>query len=243
MQYHLDTIPVWEAMEQHNECPLCVLSRKAEATEIERSLGGSVMEPESRIRVNEQGICRMHHHSLFLQQNRLGHALLTDSHAKEVLKKLSILTPTATKNKLFFRKSAASPTTWLAQKLESLIRGCVICEAIETHVNRYLYTFIYLWKKDSKFKALWESSKAICIPHAIQLLRSAAKQLSPEQEEAFAQSLLSLLQSALCTDEKDLEWFTLKFDYRNQDKPWGNSKDALERTVNLLRGYGQKEEK
>ena len=33
-----------------------------------------------------------------------------------------------------------------------------------------------------------------------------------------------------------MEWFTLKFDYRNQDKPWGNSKNALERTVNRLRG-------
>lgn len=38
-------------------------------------------------------------------------------------------------------------------------------------------------------------------------------------------------------DEKDLEWFTLKFDYRNQQKPWGNSRDALERTVNRLRGF------
>ena len=37
--------------------------------------------------------------------------------------------------------------------------------------------------------------------------------------------------------EKDIEWFTLKFDYRNQDKPWGDSKDAVERTVNKLRGW------
>lgn len=27
-----------------------------------------------------------------------------------------------------------------------------------------------------------------------------------------------------------------KFDYRNQSKPWGNSRNALERTVNRLRG-------
>ena len=35
--------------------------------------------------------------------------------------------------------------------------------------------------------------------------------------------------------EGELEWFTLKFDYRNADKPWGNSRNALERTVNRLR--------
>ena len=34
----------------------------------------------------------------------------------------------------------------------------------------------------------------------------------------------------------ELEWFTLKFDYRNADKPWGNSRDAVERSVNKLMG-------
>ena len=236
MQYHLDTIPVWEAMEQHSDCPLCTLLHKIEAMEIERSLGGSVMEPDARLHVNEQGICRAHHQLLFLQKNRLGHALLTDSHAKEVLKKLNALTPIATEQKFFLRKNTASPASRLAQKLESLIKGCILCEAIETHVNRYLYTFIHLWKKDAKFKELFDASNGVCIPHAIQLLHSAAKQLSPVQEKAFAESLLSLLQATLNTDEKDLEWFTFKFDYRNQDKPWGNSKDALERTVQFLRG-------
>ena len=41
---------------------------------------------------------------------------------------------------------------------------------------------------------------------------------------------------ALGRVEKDLEWFTLKFDYRNRDKPWGNSQDAVERSVNKMRG-------
>ena len=34
--------------------------------------------------------------------------------------------------------------------------------------------------------------------------------------------------------EGELEWFTAKFDYRNQDKPWGNSRDAVKRSVNKL---------
>ena len=37
--------------------------------------------------------------------------------------------------------------------------------------------------------------------------------------------------------EGDLEGFTLKFDYRNADKPWGDSKDALERAVNKMQGW------
>ena len=36
--------------------------------------------------------------------------------------------------------------------------------------------------------------------------------------------------------ERDVEWFTLKFDYRNSDKPWGNSKDAVIRAIRTLTG-------
>ena len=79
---------MWDALKQQGECPLCVLRRSIEAADVDRFLGGSVMEPDTRIRVNETGICARHHQQLFGMQNRLGHALLTDSHSKELLKKL-----------------------------------------------------------------------------------------------------------------------------------------------------------
>ena len=37
--------------------------------------------------------------------------------------------------------------------------------------------------------------------------------------------------------EGEIEWFTKKFDYRNSDKPWGNSRDAVKRSVNKLRWH------
>jgi hypothetical protein len=37
--------------------------------------------------------------------------------------------------------------------------------------------------------------------------------------------------------EQELDWFTKKFDYRNNDAPWGNSKDALPRSIQKLKGY------
>jgi hypothetical protein len=36
--------------------------------------------------------------------------------------------------------------------------------------------------------------------------------------------------------EKELQWFTQKFDYRNQEKPWGSSKDAVPRILQKLTG-------
>lgn len=237
MQYHIDTIPVWEAMEKESDCPLCALYRKCEEAEIERSLGGSVMEPDTRIRVNERGMCPKHQQQLFEMQNRLGHALLVDSHTKEVLKKLECLSrqlpSESAKHGLFGGKIDLSS---LIDGLNELCGPCVICESIGQHMQRYLHTFIHLWKTDSAFRKKWNESKGSCLPHAAELLTQAQKCLNAAQQSAFARELFSLLQENLARDEKDLEWFTLKFDYRNQSKPWGNSRNALERTINRLRG-------
>ena len=235
VKYHIDTIPVWDAMEKETPCPLCTLYEKCEADEIDRSLGGSVMEPDARIRVNQRGICERHHQHLFQMKNRLGHALLTDSHTREMLdnlEKMKKLIPTGRKS-LFGGKSSADE---LADTLEKLSQSCVICEDIETHMQRYLYTFVHLWKTDAAFSEKWTHSQGVCLPHAARLLRMAQKQLNADQMTAFSQQLLDLVTQRLSQDEKDLEWFTLKFDYRNQDKPWGNSRNALERTINRLRG-------
>lgn len=104
-------------------------------------------------------------------------------------------------------------------------------------MERYFYTFLHLWKTDAAFREKWQASRGVCLPHAADLLFRCAK--TPERlcRRDFATSLLSLVKANLVQDEKDLEWFTLKFDYRNQQKPWGNSRDALERTVNRLRGF------
>lgn len=233
MQYHLETIPVWESLEAETPCPFCMLHDKLEMNEVERSLGGSVMEPDARIRVNHTGICAHHHTKLFQMQNRLGHALMCDSHSKEILSKMDRMQIGA-KSGLFSKNP--SPCEKLAQELHSLASGCVICEDIASHMQRYLYTFIHLWKTDKAFLRKWEQSKGLCLPHAVELLQMAARQLGGEQERQFAASILECIKKNLSEDEADLEWFTLKFDYRNQSKPWGNSRNALERTVNRLRG-------
>ena len=43
MSYHIDTIPIWDAVRSGSECPLCTLARSVESGMIELYLGGSVM--------------------------------------------------------------------------------------------------------------------------------------------------------------------------------------------------------
>lgn len=239
MQYHLDTIPVWEAMELKGECPLCALERKTEREEVERTLGASVMEPDVRIRFNERGACRRHQQMLFAQQNRLGHALMMDSHVIEKLKALQKLQKQAqalaeAKNSLFSKSSSIQPVIDQLQLMET---HCVVCEAIDTHMARYRYTFLHLWKTSSDFRTAWQASNGICLPHLTALLQDARHGLSTAQQNAFAAEALEKLVTRLANDEKDLDWFTRKFDYRNQALPWGESKTATERAVNRLRGW------
>ena len=104
-------------------------------------------------------------------------------------------------------------------------------------MQRYLYTLVYLWKTDSRFKEKFTESNGLCIPHAADLIEAAAGQLGAGEHGEFTEACFALLINPLTEDEKDLHWFTQKFDYKNQNMPWGNSKNALERTVNRLRSY------
>ena len=239
MKYQIDTIPVWEALEYQGPCMLCTLQAKTEAGEIERVLGASVMEPEVRVRTNESGICNKHQQMMFATQNRLGHALLMDTHAMEVIGKLTKIQDQARRMKGSGGGPFAARSTRdsAADKLRELTSRCVVCENLSSHMQRYLYTAVYLWKSDSKFKLQFAQSKGLCIPHAADLLDAAESQLNAKDRKEFTELCLSLVTDHLAEDEKDLLWFTQKFDYRNQDKPWGNSKNAIERTINRLRGY------
>ena len=91
MAYHLDTIPVWDAVKLEGECPLCALRRRSELIDVDRYLGASVMEPDTRIQVNQKGFCPRHQVLLYAQKNRLGHALMMHTHLKETRRRLGPL--------------------------------------------------------------------------------------------------------------------------------------------------------
>ena len=89
MRYHIDTIPVWDSIKLDGECFLCALKRKTELGEVDRYLGASVMEPDTRIQVNQKGFCCNHQRMLYAMDNRLGHALMLESHVSETRERLA----------------------------------------------------------------------------------------------------------------------------------------------------------
>ena len=216
MKQHIDTIPVLDAYRSDCECPLCVLHKKHEEEFVDVFLGASVMEPDRRVEVNEKGFCRRHFKMMFDAGNRLGLALMTDTYMKRTIEKLSQSAKRAAqigeeegKKSLIARVGRKNgDIVTVADEVAAMADKCIFCE----------------------------KSKGFCLDHYAQVLKAAPEQLSGKDLQAFIDLVTRVEMENLERVEKDLEWFTRKFDYRNKDKPWGNSQDAVERSVNKMRG-------
>ena len=249
MKYHIDTIPIWDAAKLEDECLLCALERRTELGEAERYLGASVMEPDTRVRVNERGFCRKHHAMLFTMSNRLGHALMLESHMIENRRRLSESwkaldkageqLENATLGDKFNgkAKAARSAVTQAAREIQAMAGTCVMCDTIQDNMLRYLHTFFHLYQNDGEFRRKFLEGKGLCLPHIGQLLEVAAEELNGKELGQFVRALARMETENLDRIQEDISWFIKKFDYRYEKEDWKNSKDAVERTVNKTRGW------
>ncbi len=249
MRYHIDTIPIWDAAKRDGECLLCALERRTELGEADRYLGASVMEPDVRVRVNEKGFCRKHHAMLYGMSNRLGHALMLESHTIETRERLqkswaelgkaaTALSSATLGDRLSGRAKASVETVVKeARRIQEMGGGCVMCETIQENMLRYLHTFFHLYKADSEFRKKFLEGKGLCIPHLGQLLEVASEELTPKELGEFVSALSRTEKENLDRIQEDISWFIKKFDYRYEKDDWKNSRDAVERTVNKMRGW------
>lgn len=224
---HLSTIPIWDALKSNCECPLCEIQKHSEAQYVDNFLGGSVMEPAVRIEVNEKGFCSRHFAMLYEAKNRLSLALMEHTYLLECIKKIEGSAPG--KKKLFSREAEKHPH-------EGMTDTCILCDRLNDTMWRYERTMAHMWKAEPKFKEALLSSKGFCLAHFFGMLRAAQHELGGAALSEFEQQITGLELDNLRRTANDIEWFTLKFDYRNQDKPWGTSEDAVERTIDKLRG-------
>ncbi|MGI5898929.1 MAG: DUF6062 family protein [Christensenellales bacterium] len=252
MKYHIDTIPIWDAFKAAGECPLCDIYNKCESEFVERSLGGSVMEPDTRVQVNKQGFCGEHLSQLYAQQNRLGLALMMHSHIKEIIaeldkqeKELAVQMEIDSKKRGLERAARAvtksAPSVAMTHDIAAIARtridDCYICSRLKSTMDRYVKTVVAMWENEKEFQKAFRGSKGFCLKHYSQLLDAGASCLMGAKHREFTSALVGAQRENIARIEKELEWFTLKFDYRNKDKPWGGSRDAVERTLLKLRSW------
>lgn len=240
MKERIETIPVNEAFDAGDECPFCHLERMVEQRTIRYVLGAgaSYMEPDVRSATDRAGFCRTHYKKMFDYGNPLGNALMMQTYLNGLMMEFEQqeqgYTPPE-KKPLFGKKKPegrdASMVTWAARKQES----CYLCNRLEENMERYFATFFVLIK-DEEFRRKVEKSKGFCMCHFARLLEASETQLPEKQKQWFRDTAMELMKQNLNRVKEDLDHFVEMFDYRSAGSDWRNSKDAVERTMQKLRG-------
>ncbi len=240
MKEKLYTIPLNDAFHANDECPLCFCQRKVEQDLLDFVLGhaASYMEADIRDMTDRAGFCREHFQKMYDYGNTLGNAWILKTHylrtIKEMKEEFAKFKPEKSSLKDKFKKKMESENTigkWLAQREAS----CYICRQFDDTYKRYLDTFFYLWERDKDFRDKVKNSKGFCLHHFGELCNGADK-LNDKDREAFYQIMLPLMEENMNRIAEDVAWLVEKFDYRNKDADWKNSKDAIPRGMQKLKG-------
>ena len=230
VKYQLETIPVHDAWASDTPCPLCSLMDDAENRHVEYYLGNSVMNPETRVLVNDKGFCPRH----FPMMREAGHAhhlgLITHTHLQQIRRTM------AGKIKNLSRGASAKTVAAFSSAVRSQSGECLICRSMDRDLKRYCYTALKLFIDEDDFRSQFTASRGPCLIHGADMADMAAEVLKKKDMQLFLTALGLHLDTALEELEADVLHFTQKFDSQNDEKEWGNSRDAHARAVQALSG-------
>lgn len=243
MKETIYTIPVMDAFNADDECPFCHLEKNLEEHAISFILGSAYMEDDIRMETDKTGFCRHHYKMMFDYGNRLGSALILSTHFKKLQGELEeqIKNFSSQKTSLLKRMKKVDSSTlayqtsigsWAKEKE----KDCYVCSHIKSNYDRYLDTFFELWKGEPSFVDKVKQGKGFCLHHFADLVEAAELKLSDKQKEEFYGALFPLMEENLKRLQEEVTWFTAKYDYLNKDKPWGNSKDSIQRCMQKAAG-------
>ncbi len=241
MKEQLYTIPLNDAINAGDECPFCFVERNVEQDLLDFTLGSgsSYMESDIREATDKAGFCRYHFKKMFDYGNTLGNAWILKTHYirmnQEMKEQFKAFTPVKTSlmNKFMKNAQSANPIgMWVEEKEKS----CYICKRYEDTYARYLDTFFVMYKRDEAFREKVKNSKGFCLHHFGDLCEAADTRLNDREKADFYPMVFTLMEENMQRMAKDVAWLVEKFDYRNKDADWKNSKDAIQRGMQKLKG-------
>ncbi len=225
--------------------PVLLSGREAEQHAISFALGSgaSYMEDDVRAETDAMGFCRHHYKMMYDYGNRLGSGLILSTHLKklnqELAAQMDLFAPG--KSSVFKRMQKTSSTN-RAVRLRSAsglmrrrIRATSAITSRQT-ITAILIRSLISTKKDEEFARLFREGKGFCLPHFADLVETAEKKLNDKQKAEFYPTLFKIMKENYQRLQEEVTWFTDKFDYRNKDKDWGNSKDSIQRCMQKLGG-------
>lgn len=232
MKEQIYTIPVNTAFEKSQAdkncgCPFCTMYEKLEKNELDLITGASMMEPDIRIQTNELGFCKQHYDKMLTMKNRLGIALMLESHLEEVKGKVK---PKGIVSLVKGKGSVAR------DELEVLEKSCYVCGKVNFHISKMFECAVYMWQSEPEFRKKTADQPFFCLPHYRRFIETAKRDLSKKEYGDFYGAVSAIENGYLSKLSEDVSWFCKKFDYRYADEPWGDSKDSIERAAAFLNG-------
>jgi hypothetical protein len=208
MREQIYTIPIGEAYERADGCPICALRRKLEQETLQYTLGGAMMEPDVRVAMNAAGFCPEHQRALMGMGNRLSLALILES-------RLDTL--------------AQSPP----DKLPALAGRCYVCERTQGFMDKILENILYLWETQPEFRERM-ASRRHCFTDTAQLLGTAQKTMRRRAFGQFAESFGAVAKAEAEALKASVSRFCRSFDHRFAGQNLGDDKQAVERASEWL---------
>ncbi|NLL77110.1 MAG: hypothetical protein GX235_07670 [Clostridiales bacterium] len=241
MKEKLYMIPLNDAVNADDECPFCLVERDVEQDLLDFVLGSgsSYMESDVRSITDKTGFCRNHFKKMFDYGNTLGNGWILKTHYilinREMQEQFKSFVPQKSSfiNKLKKNEERRNPIgIWTKEKENS----CYICTHLCEAYDRYMDTFFVMYQKDDSFREKIENSKGFCLHHFGDLCEAAESKLSDKEKMSFYPAMFSLMEKNMKRMVDDVSWLVEKFDYQNKDADWKNSKDAIQRGMQKLKG-------
>lgn len=242
MKEKLCTIPLNDAIAAHDECPFCFIERSIEQDLLDFTLGSasSYMESDVREKTDQDGFCRAHYKKMFEYGNTLGNGWILKTHLMRLNKEMtaefkrnsSVKVPGGFLKTRSSAKKQNSVSEWIAQKEES----CYICNQFKENFERYLDTFFQMYRRDDSFRQNVRDSKGFCLTHFGDICEYAQTHLNDKERNNFFPELFQLMEKNMSRIFDDVAWLIEKFDYKNKEADWKNSKDAIQRAMQKVKG-------
>ena len=173
MKEKLYTIPVNDAVNANDECPICNAEQSLENDAIEYAIGpgASYMESDIREMTDKAGFCRRHFNMMYKYGNSLGNALILTSHVHKVSEdiKKEMKNYRGAKGGLFSKGGTSN----VEEYINSLTGKCFVCDYYRDTYKRYIATFFHLYENDTEFREKIKNGKGFCLPHMGELLHEA----------------------------------------------------------------------
>ena len=227
------TIPINEAFDKYEGCPLCRLKDKLEEQTLAYVLGAAMMEPAVRIEMNKDGFCHKHFDSLFAMKNKLALALILESHLDEVRQKLEA-EASGGKKPLFGGKKNEQEDA--ADSYNTLVKSCFVCSKIRHTEARYYSNTIYLWENDKAFQEKLKKQPYFCLNHFSGILKCAKTEMKQEAYSELYSVMTELEDKYIKSLREDVTGFCVSFDHRNAEKPLTEGqRQSIDKSIKILR--------